>query len=68
MGVDACAGPCKGIGRPVTGSHRRPAAECLRGLDLQRVNDGHPLTLPLPATYVIDRAGPIRRPLSVVTR
>lgn len=30
------------------------------GLDLQRVNDGHPRTLPLPATYVIDRDGVIR--------
>jgi len=30
------------------------------GFDLQRVNDGHPRTLPLPATYVIDRAGVIR--------
>jgi peroxiredoxin len=28
--------------------------------DLQRVNAGHPRTLPLPATYVIDRAGTIR--------
>ncbi|MER7901514.1 peroxiredoxin-like family protein [Streptomyces sp. NPDC096046] len=30
------------------------------GFDLQRVNDGHPRTLPLPATYVIDRDGAIR--------
>lgn len=30
------------------------------GFDLQRVKDGHPRTLPLPATYVIDRAGVIR--------
>jgi peroxiredoxin len=30
------------------------------GFDLPRVNDGHPRTLPLPATYVIDRAGVIR--------
>ncbi|MGC9539610.1 peroxiredoxin-like family protein [Streptomyces sp. UG1] len=30
------------------------------GFDLQRVNDGHPRTLPLPAKYVIDRAGVIR--------
>ncbi|GAB2958222.1 peroxiredoxin-like family protein [Streptomyces pseudoechinosporeus] len=30
------------------------------GFDLQRVNAGHPRTLPLPATYVIDRAGTIR--------
>jgi peroxiredoxin len=30
------------------------------GFDLQRVNDGHPRTLPLPATYVIDRDGIIR--------
>ncbi|MEU0969524.1 peroxiredoxin-like family protein [Streptomyces sp. NPDC005917] len=30
------------------------------GVDLQRVNDGHPRTLPLPATYVIDREGVIR--------
>ncbi|MFB7244293.1 alkyl hydroperoxide reductase [Streptomyces populi] len=30
------------------------------GFDLQRVNDGHPRTLPLPATYVIDRNGVIR--------
>ncbi|MFF4359888.1 peroxiredoxin-like family protein [Streptomyces sp. NPDC001604] len=30
------------------------------GFDLQRVNDGHPRTLPLPATYVIDREGTIR--------
>ncbi|MFJ7150321.1 peroxiredoxin-like family protein [Streptomyces sp. NPDC100445] len=30
------------------------------GFDLQRVNDGHPRTLPLPATYVIDNAGTIR--------
>lgn len=31
-----------------------------RGFDLQRVNAGHARTLPLPATYVIDRAGIIR--------
>ncbi|MFD8385745.1 peroxiredoxin-like family protein [Streptomyces sp. NPDC059679] len=30
------------------------------GFDLQRVNGGHPRTLPLPATYVIDRDGMIR--------
>lgn len=30
------------------------------GFDLQRVNDGQPRTLPLPATYVIDRSGTIR--------
>ncbi|RPF38012.1 peroxiredoxin-like family protein [Streptomyces sp. TLI_185] len=30
------------------------------GFDLQRVNDGHRRTLPLPATYVIDRDGVIR--------
>ncbi|MGD3106447.1 peroxiredoxin-like family protein [Streptomyces sp. YGL11-2] len=30
------------------------------GFDLQRVNGGHPRTLPLPATYVIDRGGIIR--------
>ncbi|QKW07981.1 AhpC/TSA family protein [Streptomyces sp. NA04227] len=30
------------------------------GFDLQRVNDGHARTLPLPATYVIDREGVIR--------
>ncbi|NUR01180.1 MAG: AhpC/TSA family protein [Streptomyces sp.] len=30
------------------------------GFDLQRVNDGHPRTLPLPATYVIDRNGTVR--------
>ncbi|MET7575046.1 peroxiredoxin-like family protein [Streptomyces sp. NPDC005492] len=30
------------------------------GFDLQRVNDGHPRTLPLPATYVISRDGTIR--------
>ncbi|AOR32998.1 alkyl hydroperoxide reductase [Streptomyces fodineus] len=30
------------------------------GFDLRRVNDGHRRTLPLPATYVIDRAGTIR--------
>ncbi|MBG0857814.1 AhpC/TSA family protein [Streptomyces spinoverrucosus] len=30
------------------------------GFDLQRVNAGHPRTLPLPATYVIDRVGAIR--------
>lgn len=30
------------------------------GFDLQRVNAGHPRTLPLPATYVIDRSGVIR--------
>ncbi|WP_458248885.1 peroxiredoxin-like family protein [Streptomyces sp. MAI_2237] len=29
------------------------------GFDLQRVNGGHPRTLPLPATYVIDRDGEI---------
>ncbi len=29
------------------------------GKDLQRVNGGHSRTLPLPATYVIDRAGTI---------
>ncbi|WP_328878735.1 peroxiredoxin-like family protein [Streptomyces sp. NBC_00299] len=30
------------------------------GFDLQRTNGGHPRTLPLPATYVIDRTGTIR--------
>ncbi|MDQ0991019.1 peroxiredoxin [Streptomyces sp. V3I7] len=30
------------------------------GFGLQCVNGGHPRTLPLPATYVIDRAGVIR--------
>ncbi|MFE2431900.1 peroxiredoxin-like family protein [Streptomyces sp. NPDC059373] len=30
------------------------------GFDLQRVNAGHPRTLPLPATYVIGREGTIR--------
>lgn len=30
------------------------------GFDLQRVDDGHPRTLPLPATYVIDPDGVIR--------
>ncbi len=30
------------------------------GFDLQRVNGGHPRTLPIPACYVIDRAGVIR--------
>ncbi|MGY4970193.1 peroxiredoxin-like family protein [Streptomyces nigrescens] len=30
------------------------------GFDLQRVNGGHPRTLPLPATYVIDQDGTIR--------
>jgi len=30
------------------------------GFDLQRVNGGHPRTLPLPATYVMDRDGVIR--------
>ena len=30
------------------------------GFDLQRVNSGHARTLPLPATYVIDRDGTVR--------
>ncbi|MFE9042570.1 peroxiredoxin-like family protein [Streptomyces sp. NPDC007818] len=30
------------------------------GFDLQHVNGGHPRTLPLPATYVIDREGIVR--------
>ncbi|MGX1855521.1 peroxiredoxin-like family protein [Streptomyces sp. NPDC055299] len=30
------------------------------GIDLQRVNAGHSRTLPLPATYVIDRTGVIQ--------
>ncbi|GLW68357.1 peroxiredoxin [Kitasatospora phosalacinea] len=30
------------------------------GIDLARSNGGHPRTLPVPATYVIDRAGTIR--------
>ncbi len=30
------------------------------GLELHRVNDGHARTLPIPATFVIDRAGVIR--------
>jgi peroxiredoxin len=30
------------------------------GFELERVNGGHPRTLPLPATYVIDRGGVIR--------
>ncbi|MFI9770269.1 hypothetical protein ACIHJG_25855 [Streptomyces sp. NPDC052415] len=36
-----------------------PARHC-RARDLDRSNDGHPRTLPVPATYVIDRAGTIR--------
>lgn len=31
-----------------------------RGYELQRVNGGHSRTLPIPATYVIDREGIIR--------
>ena len=31
-----------------------------RGLDLQRVNGGHPRTLPLPATFIIDVRGIVR--------
>jgi peroxiredoxin len=30
------------------------------GFEMQRVNGGHPRTLPLPATYVLDREGIIR--------
>ncbi|MFF2012733.1 peroxiredoxin-like family protein [Streptomyces sp. NPDC058195] len=30
------------------------------GLDLERVNSGHARTLPVPATFVIDRSGVIR--------
>ncbi|MER5353129.1 peroxiredoxin-like family protein [Kitasatospora sp. NPDC002551] len=30
------------------------------GIDLDRFNAGHPRTLPIPATYVIDRSGTIR--------
>ncbi|MET8509053.1 peroxiredoxin-like family protein [Streptomyces sp. NPDC004787] len=30
------------------------------GFDLQHVNGGHPRTLPLPATYVLDREGTVR--------
>lgn len=30
------------------------------GFDLRRVNGGHPRTLPLPATYVIDQTGTVR--------
>ncbi|OKJ09215.1 peroxiredoxin-like family protein [Kitasatospora sp. CB01950] len=30
------------------------------GIDLDRYHAGHPRTLPIPATYVIDRAGTIR--------
>ncbi|MBN0042833.1 AhpC/TSA family protein [Streptomyces actuosus] len=30
------------------------------GFELQRVNGGHPRTLPLPATYVLDGAGTVR--------
>ncbi|MFF4950483.1 peroxiredoxin-like family protein [Streptomyces chattanoogensis] len=30
------------------------------GFDLQRVNGGHPHTLPIPATYVIDRDATVR--------
>jgi peroxiredoxin len=30
------------------------------GFDLERVNGGYPRTLPIPATYVIDREGAIR--------
>lgn len=30
------------------------------GFDLHRVNGGHPRTLPLPATYVIDQTGTVR--------
>ncbi|MEV4555424.1 peroxiredoxin-like family protein [Kitasatospora sp. NPDC049285] len=30
------------------------------GIDLHRSNGGHPRTLPIPATYVIDQAGTVR--------
>ncbi|MFD7663148.1 peroxiredoxin-like family protein [Streptomyces sp. NPDC059788] len=30
------------------------------GFEMQRVNGGHPRTLPIPATFVIDRAGTVR--------
>jgi peroxiredoxin len=30
------------------------------GFDLPRVNGGHPRTLPIPATYVIDQTGSVR--------
>ncbi|MEU7254464.1 peroxiredoxin-like family protein [Streptomyces rimosus] len=30
------------------------------GFEMQRVNGGHPRTLPLPATFVIDRTGTVR--------
>ncbi|WP_329119449.1 peroxiredoxin-like family protein [Streptomyces sp. NBC_01465] len=30
------------------------------GFDLHRVNGGHPRTLPVPATYVIDQSGTVR--------
>ncbi|MEV6766749.1 peroxiredoxin-like family protein [Streptomyces sp. NPDC051105] len=30
------------------------------GLELERVNGGHPHVLPIPATYVVDRSGVVR--------
>ncbi|MEV5593917.1 peroxiredoxin-like family protein [Streptomyces sp. NPDC052496] len=30
------------------------------GFEMQRVNGGHPRTLPIPATFVIDRTGTVR--------
>ncbi|GAB3155304.1 peroxiredoxin-like family protein [Microbispora hainanensis] len=41
-------------------SHELAAVYDTLGFDLQRVNGGHPRTLPIPATYVIDRQGTIR--------
>ncbi|MFD8594391.1 peroxiredoxin-like family protein [Kitasatospora sp. NPDC059646] len=36
------------------------AAYARAGIDLERSNAGHPRTLPIPATYVIDRTGTVR--------
>ncbi|KDN82383.1 peroxiredoxin-like family protein [Kitasatospora cheerisanensis] len=36
------------------------AAYTRAGIDLERSNAGHPRTLPMPATYVVDRAGTVR--------
>lgn len=47
---------------PVASSRQHPHLPLVvpDRFDLHRVNGGHPHTLPLPATYVIDQTGTVR--------
>lgn len=54
------AGRDRAVHRTLRPAARTAAVYDKLGFDLQRVNGGHARTLPLPATYVIDRDGTVR--------